>query len=85
MNNIKEIFLFPPWLCFPRTLITTLSVSHEPIQPNNKFLVSVCVVQLFSCACVRDIMRKQVLTSIQNVFSSFFRVFKDTDKTLHEV
>jgi len=30
-------------LCFQCTLIKTSSVSHEPIQPNNKFQVSECL------------------------------------------
>ena len=33
----------PPRLCFKLTLITISSISHEPIQPNNKSQVSVCV------------------------------------------
>ena len=39
--------LFPPRLCSKRTLITTSSISHEPIQPNNKSQVSVCVQSNF--------------------------------------
>ena len=67
--------LSPPRLCSKRTLITTSSISHELIQPNNKSQVSVCVVHLFSFSCLRDIMRKQVLTltlnQLRKVLSSF--------------
>jgi len=71
--------LSPPRLCSKRTLITTSSISHEPIQPNNKSQVSVCVCEcspaLFLLLCKRDIMRKHVLTLTLNqprkVLSSF--------------
>ena len=33
----------PPRLCSSGTIFTTSSTSHEPIQPNNKSQVSVCV------------------------------------------
>jgi len=59
--------LSPPRLCSKHTLVTTSSISHEPIQPNNKSQVSVCLCSpAFSCSCVRDIMRKQVLTLTLN-------------------
>jgi len=55
----------PPRLCSKRTLITTSSISHEPIQPNNKPQVSECV-------CVRDIMKKQVLTLTLNCWNKMY-------------
>jgi len=49
--------LSPPRLCSKRTLIKTSSISHEPIQPNNKSHVSVrvCVVKLF-IALVQEVL-----------------------------
>ena len=45
----------PPRLCSSGTLITTSSISYEPIQPNNKSQVSVCVCSptLFLFLCKR--------------------------------
>ena len=66
--------LSPPRFCSKRTLNTTSSISYEFIQPNNKSQVSVCS-PAFSCSCVKDILRKQVLTLTLNqprkVISSF--------------